>query len=97
MQKEEQPSLLNLETTDEAKCPRCQVINRAMFPMEEYTCGHCGHQWQPATQATRQPLFPTKDECSHCQKIAAHLAANKRTAEVRCRRGHMVKITQEVT
>ncbi len=59
--KETQPSLLKLETTDEAECPVCKTVIRPMFPLEEYACGHCGHTWQPATHATRLPLFPIKE------------------------------------
>lgn len=60
--KEIQPSLLNLDTMKEAECPVCKAISRPMFPMQEYTCGHCDHTWQPATHATMQPLFQPKEK-----------------------------------
>lgn len=58
----EQLSLLKLDTAEEAECPVCKAINRPMIPIEKYTCGNCGHEWQPATQATRQPLFTTQEK-----------------------------------
>lgn len=92
----EQPFLLSLDTAEEAACPVCKAISRPMIPLEKYTCGHCDHTWQPATHADMQPLFvmpssPPRDECKHCAKIKAHLAAHNLAVEVRCRRGHLVE------